>query len=130
MSIVILTILCLLAFAGGLVILAMMTPRILKRNFDEGLFLGIAAADIAGGLLVFAPVGIMFAEYNGSIGVRILDFIMLAIIAAVSMFIAIRSFRPAYTANVVKVSSVLAGSYCLLLLLAALYVLLKMFVLP
>lgn len=92
--------------------------------------MGIAAADIIGGLLAFAAVGIMFAVYNGSGVVRVIDFVMLAIIAGVALRISIRSFRPTYLVNVVKASSIIAGSYCLLLALAALYAIIQMIVLP
>jgi hypothetical protein len=130
MSKVIETLLCLVAYAGGLVIISTATPRILKHNFDEGLFMGIAAAAIAGGLLAFAPIGILFSIYNGTTPVRVINFVMLAAILGISLRIAIRSFRPTYMTNVVRVSGILAGSYCVLLVLAALYAIIQMIVLP
>ncbi|SRR5579871_423807 len=122
------TILCLVAYVGGLVIVTIMTPRLLRRNFDEGFFMGIAAADILGGLLAFAAVGIIFGLYNGSGAVRVIDFVMLAIIAGISLRISIRSFRPTYLTSAVRASSIIAGSYCLLLALAALYAIIQMIV--
>ena len=49
MSPVLLTFLSLAAYICGLVMLVKVTPHLLKRNFDEGFFMGIAAADILGG---------------------------------------------------------------------------------
>ncbi len=98
--------------------------------------MGIAAAELLGGLLVFGAVGVMFALFNGALGIRIIDFILLAIIAGVSGCLAYRSFFPWRNPNPLrgseaeKPSSILAGSYCVLLVVAALYVLVMMFVLP
>ena len=60
------TVIGLIAYIGGLAIILTMTPRLLKLRFDEGLFMGIAAADVFGGLLAFAPVGLTFALFNGA----------------------------------------------------------------
>lgn len=136
MSPIPLTILCLLAYVGGIVLLWKVTPRLLRHKFDEMSFMGIAAADILGGLLVFGAVGVMFALFNGALGIRIFDFILLAIIAGVSGRLAYRSFFPWRNPNPLrgseaeKPSSILAGSYCVLLVVAALYTLVMMFVLP
>jgi hypothetical protein len=136
MSPVPLTILCLLAYVVGVVLLWKVTPRLLSHKFDEMSFMGIAAADILGGLLVFAPVGVMFALFNGALGIRIVDFILLSIVAGISARLAYRSFfpwrnpNPLRSVEAVKVSSILAGSYCVLLGVAALYALVTVIVLP
>ncbi len=130
MSPVLLTFLSLVAYVCGLVMLVKVTPHLLKRNFDEGFFMGIAAADILGGLLIFAPVGLIFALFNGSVGVRIVDVILLLVTGIVALRTSIRSFRPTYPAGVFRVSSILAGSYCLLLVGAAFYIIVLMFAQP
>ena len=115
------TVIGLIAYSCGLAIMLTMTPRLLKLRFDEGLFMGIAAADVFGGLLAFAPVGITFALFNGAFGIRVLDFLLLVGIVVVALRIAVRSFRPRYMAGTFQTTRVLAGSYGLLLLAAALY---------
>ena len=130
MSPVLLTFLSLIAYICGLVMLVKITPRLLRRKFDDGYFMGIAAADIFGGLLIFAPVGIIFALFNGSYAVRIIDVILLLVIGIVALRTAMRSFRPTYPAGVFRVSSILASSYCLLLVGAAIYIIIFMFAQP
>lgn len=127
MSPVLLTLLSLIAYICGLVVLLRVTPLLLKRRFDEGLFMGMAAADIFGGLLVFAPVGVTFALFNGSITVRIFDVILLLIIGIVALRIAYRSLRPHYMMDVIRVSGVLVGSYFLLLTGLAIYAIVLLF---
>ena len=56
MSPVLLTFLSLAAYICGLVMLVKVTPHLLKRNFDEGFFMGIAAADVFAGLLIFGQL--------------------------------------------------------------------------
>jgi len=56
MSPALLTFLSLVAYVCGLVVLVKATPQLLKRNFDDSFFMGIAAADIFAGLLIFMSV--------------------------------------------------------------------------
>jgi len=124
---VLLTVIGVIAYIFGLLIIITVTPRLLKLNFDEGLFMGIAAADVFGGILAFAPVGITFALFNGTFGIKILDFLLLVGILIVGLRMSLRSFRPRYPAGTIQVSRILAGSYCLLLLAAALYAIVLLF---
>lgn len=121
MSPVPLTILCIIAYIAGIVVLLRITPQLVKRKYDEGIFMAVAAADVVGGLLVFSAVGITFALYNGTGAVRVFDFFLLAIIFGVALRLAFRCFRPRYRVGIERVSSILAGSYCVLLVAAALY---------
>jgi hypothetical protein len=134
MSPVLLTILCLIAYVAGIFIIRYSTSRIVSLQYDEGWFMLIAALDIVGGLLVFAPVGITFALFNAALGVRIIDFIMLAIIIGFSLRLAYRCFRPSSHPDplrgVVKLSSYIAGGYCVLLIAAAFYALVTGVVIP
>ena len=124
MSPVPLTILSIVAYIGGIILLLRITPQILRRKYDEGFFMVFAAADIFGGLLVFSAVGVTFALFNGADAVRVFDFFLLAVIIGISLPLAFRSFRPRSRAGVERISGVLAGSYCVLLVVAALYALL------
>src|SRR5258708_32053485 len=89
--------------------------------------MGIAAADVFGGILAFAPVGITFALFNGTFGIKILDFLLLVGILIVGLRMSLRSFRPRYPTGSFQVSRILAGRYYLLFLVAALYSLLMCF---
>jgi hypothetical protein len=123
MSPVPLTILSIIAYVGGIILLLRFTPQILKRKYDEGFFMVFAAADIFGGLLVFSAVGVTFALFNGVVAIRVFDFFLLAVIIGISLRLAFRSFRPRSRAGLDRISGVLAGSYCVLLVVAALYAL-------
>ncbi|SRR6266487_2489361 len=122
------TLIGIIAYICGLVIIVMVTPRLLKLRFDEGLFMGMAAADVFGGILAFAPIGITFALFNGAFGIKILDFVLLVGILIVGLRTSLLSFRPHYMGGTFQSSRILAGSYCLLLLAAAVYCLVLLFV--
>ena len=107
------TLIGLVAYVCGLVLVITMTPRLLKLRYDEGLFMGIAVVVVLGGILAFAPLAITFALFNGSLGVKIFDFLLLVGIFVVGLRMSLRSFRPRYTGGTFKVSRILAGCYCL-----------------
>jgi hypothetical protein len=117
----------LIAYIGGLVVIWQVTPRMLGRSYDEGLFMAIAALDIVGALLAFGAVVVTFALFNGAIGIRVMDFILLVGILLLGVRMAWFSFRPRLLTNTVAVSRVIAGVYCLCLALAALYYIVQMF---
>ena len=123
-----LTLACLIAYVGGLVILIKVTPRLLFLSFDEGMFMGIAAADVIGAILVFGAVGVTFALFNGNIPIRVLDFLLLVGILIVGIRLSLRSFRARNMKGLFPVSRVIAGSYCFLLFVAALYLIGWLFV--
>jgi hypothetical protein len=124
------TIIGLVAYVCGLVIVLIMTPRLFKLRYDEALFMGIAVAVVSGGIMAFAPLAITFALFNGSIGVKIVDFLLLAGIFAVGLSMSLRSFRPRYAGGTFQVSRILAGSYCLLLLVVSMYCIFLLFLPP
>src|SRR5258708_27704153 len=124
---VLLTVIGVIAYIFGLLIIITVTPRLLKLNFDEGLFMGIAAAGVFGGILAFAPVGITFALFNGTFGIKILDFLLLVGILIMGLRMALRSFRLRYPAGTFQVSHILAGSYFLLLLACCRYATVRLF---
>ena len=124
------TLIGLVAYVCGLVIVITMTPRLVRLRFDEGLFMGIAAADVLGGMLAFAPLAITFALFNGSFGVKVLDFLLLVGIFVVGLRMSLRSFRPRNAGGTFRVSRILAGSFCLLLLAASVYCIILLFLPP
>jgi hypothetical protein len=120
MSYVLWTLASLIAYVGGLIILMKVTPLLLRRSYDEGMFMAIAAGDVFGGLFVFGAVTLTFALFSGSFAIRVLDFLLLLGIVIVSARLSYTSFRSSMLRKN-RASSIIAGSYCLLLVLAALY---------
>src|SRR5690348_14379192 len=112
------TLIGLIAYVCGLVMVMKMTPRLGKFRYDDWMFMGYAVAVVSGGILLFVPLAITFALFNGSFGVKIFDFLLLVGIFVVGLMMALSSFRPRFTNGTFQVSRVLAGSYCLLLLTA------------
>lgn len=126
MSDILWTLASLVAYVGGLIILVKVTPLLLTRSYDEGMFMAIAAGDVFGGLFVFGAVTLTFALFSGSFATRVLDFLLLLGIIIVSARLSYASFRSSMLRKY-RASSIVAGSYCLLLVLAALYYLILLF---
>lgn len=126
MSDILWTLASLVAYVGGLIILVKVTPLLLTRSYDEGMFMAIAAGDVFGGLFVFGAVTLTFALFSGSFAIRVLDFLLLLGIIIVSARLSYTSFRSSMLRKY-RASSIVAGSYCLLLVLAALYYLILLF---
>jgi hypothetical protein len=120
----------LVAYVCGLVIVITMTPRVWKFRYDEWKFMGIAIAVVSGGILAFVPLAITFAVFNGSLGVKIFDFLLLVGIFVVGLRMSLRSFRPKYATGTFHVSRILAGSFCLVLLAASVYCIILLFLPP
>jgi hypothetical protein len=124
------TLIGLIAYVCGLVIVVTMTPRLWKFRFDELMFMGFAVAVVFGGILAFVPLAITFALFNGSLGVKIFDFLLLVGILVVGLRMSLRSFRPRFAGGTFQVSRILAGSFCLLLLAASVYCIILLFLPP
>jgi hypothetical protein len=122
------TLFCLVAYIGGLIILLRVTPHLLLRSYDEGLFMGIAAADVFGGMLAFGGVVIIYGIFSGSFGSRLLDFLLLIGILIVAGRMSLSSFRPRYYSGTYFASRIIAGSYGLFLALAALFYIVMLFI--
>ncbi len=120
MSYVVLTIVCLIIYVAGMVILVRVTPRLLGHAYDESAFTLFAIADIFGGLFVFGAVAITFGLFSGSFAVKLLDFLLLVGIFFVAAHLLYRSLRP-HRLGTIRASRIIAGLYCLLLVVAALY---------
>jgi len=116
----------LVAYVGGLVILLKVTPMLLSRAYDDGLFMAIAAGDILGGIFTFGAIAITFGLFSGSLGIRALDFFLLLGIFAVCAHLSYRIFKR-YGIKINRISRIIAGVYCLLLALSALYYIVLLF---
>ncbi len=128
MSFALWTLLCLIAYIGGLVILVWVTPHLLARSYDEGMFMGIAAADVFGGMLAFGAVAITFGIFSGNFGSKILDFLLLIGILIVGGRMSLRSFRSRSFSGTYLTSCIIVGSYGAFLALAALFYIVMLFV--
>lgn len=124
------TLIGLIAYVCGLVIIVTMTPRLWKFRYDEWMFMGYAVVVVSGGILVFVPLGITFALFNGSFEVKVFDFLLLVGIFIVGLRMSLRSFRPRYVSGTFQVSRILAGGFCLLLLVASIYCIILLFLPP
>ena len=121
------TLIGLIAYVCGLVIVLTITPRLWKFRFDEWMFMGYAVAVVSGGILAFVPLAITFALFNGSFGVKIFDFLLLVGIFVVGLRMSLRSLSPRYAGETFRVSRILVGSFCLLLLAASIYCIILLF---
>lgn len=118
---------CLIGYGAGLFILWKVTPLIIVRTYDEGLFMAIMALDILGGIFVFGAVAVTFALFSGNIPIRTLDFLLLVGILIMGASMSFKSFRPYRIAGTNFVSRIVAGAYCLALALAAIFYLVLLF---
>ena len=117
----------LLAYIAGIVIILRTTPQLLTRSYDEGWFMGLAALDIVGALLVFGALALSYTLFSGAFGIKVLDFLLLVGILFVSLRMMFSSFRPRYAVGTFRVSRIAAGFYCLLLALASCSFLIQLF---
>jgi hypothetical protein len=127
MQLVVWTLIGLIGYVCGLVIVTTMTPRIWRFSYDEWMFMGYAVVVVLGGIMAFVPLAITFALFNGSLGVKIFDFLLLVGIFVVGLRTSFRSFRPRNAGGTFQVSRILAGSFCLLLLAASVYCIILLF---
>jgi hypothetical protein len=120
------TFLCLIAYIGGLVIITRVTPLLFSYEYYEGMFLGVAVADIVGGILAFGALVVTYGLFSGAFGIRVLDFLLLVGIFIVGLRMVRLSMRPR-EAHAYLSSRVAAGIYCGLLALAAILSLILLF---
>ena len=120
------TFLCLIAYIGGLVIITRVTPLLFSYEYYEGMFLGVAVADIVGAILAFGALVVTYGLFSGAFGIRVLDFLLLVGIFIVGLRMVRLSMRPR-EAHAYLSSRVAAGIYCGLLALAAILSLILLF---
>lgn len=128
MQFVLLTLACIIAYIGGLFVLVRMTPMLIGRSYDEGLFMGIAAAILIGAFLAFGAVAITFITFNGHIVVRVLDFLFLLGILVVALRLSLTSLRSSGFSGTFLISRMIVGIYCLFLGIGSLYYMVQLFV--
>ncbi len=116
-----------IAYGAGVYILLRVTPMLLHRQYDEGLFMGIAAMDILGSLLAFGAIVIPLALFNGALAVRILGVLFLIGILFVAARLARRSLQPRIITDTFRSSRIIAGVYSIFLAVAALYYIVQIF---
>lgn len=128
MQYTLLVLVSLIAYVAGVYVLLRITPMLLRRQYDEGLFMGIAAADILGALLAFGGIIIPLALFNGALPVRILGVLLLIGILIVATRLTRRSFQPHVMRGTFRSSRIIAGSYSIFLIVAAVYYIVQIFV--
>jgi hypothetical protein len=128
MSYVLWTLLSLISYVGGLIIVIKVTPELQTRSFDEGLFMGWAILDIVGALLAFGAVFITLAVFNGAFAIRVLDFLLLIGVLIIAARLAYQSLSSRALAGSVPVSRVLVGGYGIFLILASFFCITQLFV--
>lgn len=120
---------CTITYSAGLVLLVKIMPGLLKRAYDDALFIGVAALAILGAMLAFGSIGITFDIFNGTLFVRLFDALLLLILLLITLRTAMGAFRPRYGIGVgtYRMSRIMAGSFFLALACAAIYVLVLLF---
>lgn len=120
---------CIVAYIIGLILLVKVTPSLIRRAFDDALFIGVAAVAIFSAMLVFGAVGVIYTVFNGAIPVRVFDALLLVILGAVTLRTSFATFRPRYDINLgtYRASRIMAGSFFLALTAAAAAVLILLF---
>lgn len=124
-----LTLGCIVAYIGGLFLLVRVTPRLIKRAFDDALFIGVAAAAIFGAMLSFGAIGVIFAIANGALIARVFDGLLLIIQGITTLRTGIGVLRPRYDLNLgtYRASRIMTGSFFLALAAASVVVLVLLF---
>jgi hypothetical protein len=121
---------CTITYSAGLVLLVKIMPGLLKRAYDDALFIGVAALAILGAMLVFGSIGITFDIFSGTLFVRLFDALLLCILLLIALRTAMGAFRPRYGIGVgtYRVSRIMTGSFFLALACAAIYILVLLFI--
>lgn len=127
MSNVLWVICSIVAYIAGLYIMLRTTPMLLARSYDEGLFMAIAAADILGAILSFGGIVILYAIFNASTIIKVIDFLLLIGILLITARLAMFSLRPRYIVGTNKISRILSGIYCICLAVASVYYMIQLF---
>ncbi len=121
---------CIVAYIAGLILLVKIMPGLLKRAYDDALFIGVAAVAVLGAMLAFGAIGITFATFSGNALVRIFDGLLVLILLLTALRTAIGALRPRYGIGVgtYRVSRILTGGFFLAVAAAAVYILILLFI--
>ena len=101
---------------------------LLPRSFDEPWFMGIAVIDIVGAILAFGAVVVTYGLFSGNFAVKVLDFLLLVGILIVAARTSFACLRMHNVAMALQASRILAVSYSLLLVAAACYSIVELFI--
>ncbi|HLI07236.1 MAG TPA: hypothetical protein VKV40_11770 [Ktedonobacteraceae bacterium] len=88
--------------------------------------MGIAAADVIGGILAYGAMVVTFYLFNGAFAVRVLDFLLLVGLFIVSLSMTRRSMRP--NAAGYRFSRIAVSLYCGLLTFVAIFSIVSLFI--
>lgn len=119
----------LVAYIAGLILLVKAMPGLLKRAYDDALFIGVAALAILGAMLAFGSIGVIFATFGGTLSVRVFASLLLFLLLLVALRTSMSAFRPRYGIGIgtYRLSRVMTGSFFLALAAATIYVLFLLF---
>jgi hypothetical protein len=120
------TLMSLVVYIAGLILIMKVTPKLLFCAYDDPWFMGFAVLDILGALLVFGSIVVSLSVFYGALGIKFLDFMLLVVVIILTGRMALFCFRN-YRQGVQQVSRYGAGFFCLFLLLAALYSIVQLF---
>ncbi len=120
------TLLSLVAYIVGLVLILKATPRLLFRSYDEIRFMVLAVLAILGAFLTFGGIVVSLAVWDGNIGIKAVDFILLVLVILITGRMAVSCFRNTKQ-DVQFVSRYAAGVFCLFLSLSAVYYIVALF---
>ena len=120
---------CIIAYIAGLFLLIKITPGLIKRAFDDALFIGVAAGAVFGAMLAFGGIGVIYGISNGEIVPRVFDALLLIILGIVALRTALSTLRPRYDTNLgtYRASRIMAGGFFVALAVASLVVLVLLF---
>ncbi|GCE28681.1 hypothetical protein KDA_41650 [Dictyobacter alpinus] len=90
--------------------------------------MAIAAADILGAILSFGGIVIMYAVFDANIVIKIVDFLLLIGVLLITARLAMFSLRPRYVAGTNKISQIVAGIYCICLVVSSIYYMVQIFI--
>lgn len=124
MQYVLLTLLSLALYVGGLIMVLRSTPRLLMYAYHEWLFMGIAAIALFGAILAFGAVVIIL--YEGGLLGKAFGFLLVIGIAVVAGRVSFFSSR-ATAKGIHRASRIIAFLYGLSLVVAALYYIVYIF---
>jgi len=120
MSYTLWTLLSLVVYIIGIVVLIRTTPHLLRYAYDQLAFAGYAALEIIGALCAFGAVTVTYGLFNGSFAINLLDFLLLVGIVVVGSMQFYKCFKSCLN-KLMPATRIIAGIYFLLLILAALY---------
>jgi hypothetical protein len=113
------TLVSLVAYIVGLILVVQVTRKLLFYSYDSAWFMVFAVLDILGAFLIFGSIFISLAVSGGNLGIRALDFILLVIVILITGSVALSCFFNSRR-GVQFISRYGAGVFCLFLSFAAL----------